>query len=102
MSKVMNLLTGKGNHSKNTIPTSQPSGFYQTLFRKLLAALPVEIKTNKTLYPQVKMIGLAVNNMTEDTAQQLAMHIKGLAQAINDYEQQNEASHNQANNSETN
>lgn len=99
MSKVMTLLTGK-KQTKGAIPTSQPSGFYQTLFRKLLAALPAEISKNPKMFPQVKMIQLAVSNLTEENAKMLAGHIKSLAQAIEHYEQQ--ASDNQNDNPETN
>lgn len=84
MSKVLNLL--RRNQQKNppettAIPQTNPElpesqQFYLTLFRRLLANVPPEMKKNPALFTQIKMLQVAVAGMKEETAFNIAQHIK--------------------------
>lgn len=81
MSRVLALL-GKGK-VKPPLETVQ-KGLYQTLFQRLLAQVPNDI--NPSVFAQMKLITAAVNNMSEETAKDLAGHIKRLGAEIERYE----------------
>lgn len=86
MSRIRELLTkGKPNRKKPVIAEAR-SGFYQTLFRKLLAQIPAELKTNPQSFALVKLLGTAVNNLDEPNAAMIAKHIKGFAAYIHHQE----------------
>ena len=87
MSKAKMLLAGAKQLAKGTtkpiIPESQEKhGFYQTLFRQLLASIPAEMKTDPAAFIQIKMLATAVNGLTEDNAKRIAQHIKAFGAAI--------------------
>src|SRR5690606_27382730 len=87
MSKVLNLLRGVKT-TRPIIPAEisetdqERNNFYLILFRNLLARVPAELSTSATAQAQIKMVQMALGNLSESNAMQLAQHIKALGRAI--------------------
>lgn len=87
MSKARALLTGVQAIAKTikkpaVAQSSESPGFYLTLFRKLLASIPAELRNDPVAFTQIKLLNVAITNLTEDNAKMIAQHIKAFGNAI--------------------